>query len=129
MHPKLVDVFNNLQSRRVICEGQDDPGNELVFPGITGKTKNTIRFGFDGACQRAKLFGVILRHTFASCLALEGHGELTIEKLGSWKDSKMVRRYAHLTQTHLDDAIDNLGMKNSPPVFTTSGKARSAGGS
>ena len=55
---------------------------------------------FMAACGRAKLSGVtphVLRHTFASRLAMAGTDLRTIQELGGWRSITMVERYAHLS--------------------------------
>lgn len=42
-----------------------------------------------------------LRHTWASWLRQNGESLDVIEKLGGWKDSKMPRRYSHISTEHL----------------------------
>jgi len=49
-----------------------------------------------------------LRHTFASRLVMEGVDLLTIKELGGWKTLLMVQRYAHLSPSHRNHAIERL---------------------
>ncbi|MBI5197927.1 MAG: site-specific integrase [Nitrospirae bacterium] len=49
-----------------------------------------------------------LRHTFASRLAMQGANDRTIMVLGGWKSPAMLRRYAHLSPTHLWQAVEGL---------------------
>ncbi len=61
-----------------------------------------IRTSFDGACGRAKLTGVtphVLRHTFASRLAMLGTDLRTIQELGGSRSTKIVDRCSHLKAT------------------------------
>jgi integrase len=75
------------------------------------------------ACQRAKLTGVTphtLRHTFASRLAMEGVNDVTLQTLGRWKEPKMIRRYAHLSQEHLAEAVEKIGSQSLRIHYTQS---------
>lgn len=49
-----------------------------------------------------------LRHTFASRLAMQGANDRTIMTLGGWKSPAMLSRYAHLSPTHLWQAVEGL---------------------
>jgi integrase len=52
-----------------------------------------------------------LRHTTASYLAMDGTSLLSISKVLGHKSTKMTERYAHLTSSHLDDAIRSMNEK------------------
>jgi integrase len=98
---------------------------EYVFVGRNGKPLKSIRTAFTTACNHAKLSGVtphVLRHTFASRLGEAGVSDGTIQALGRWKEARMIRRYKHLTETHLREAVEKIS-KNIPPVFTPAQKA------
>lgn len=63
------------------------------------------------ACQRAGLRSVgwhVLRHTFASHLAMRGVNSITIQALGGWDTIAMVNRYAHLSPDARRDAVQLL---------------------
>ena len=71
--------------------------------------------------MRAKLVDVtphILRHTFASRLAMAHVDLRTIQELGGWATLKMVERYAHLGPKHKADAVERIA-ENSTTGFTT----------
>ena len=40
---------------------------------------------------------------------MNGVNDITLQALGRWKEPKMIRRYAHLSQEHLADAIEQIG--------------------
>lgn len=42
----------------------------------------------------------------------------TVQKLGGWKTLDMVLRYAHLSQDHIDAAVEKIA-QNSTTLFTT----------
>jgi len=46
--------------------------------------------------------------TFASRLAMEGVDLLTIKELGGWRSLSTVSRYAHLSPSHRNQAIERL---------------------
>ena len=52
-----------------------------------------------------------LRHTFASRLAMQGANDRTLMALGGWKSPAMLSRYAHLSPTHLYQAVEGLAQK------------------
>ena len=62
----------------------------------------------------------MLRHTFASRLAMSGVDLRTIQELGGWASLAMVQRYAHLSPGHKADAVERLA-SNFPTGFTTPG--------
>lgn len=49
-----------------------------------------------------------LRHTFASRLAMKGNNLRTIQEALSHKSPQMTMRYAHLSDTHMKDALEGL---------------------
>ncbi|MBP1599655.1 MAG: integrase [Acidobacteria bacterium] len=95
------------------------PVNEWVFVSRSGQPCRSIRTAFENACRHAKLADVTphtLRHTFASRLGMQGAGDRTLQALGRWKEPKMIRRYVHLSQEHLRDAVEKLA-ENPPADF------------
>ena len=49
-----------------------------------------------------------LRHTWASWHAQAGTPLHILQELGGWESAEMVRRYAHLTSSHLMHFVDRL---------------------
>ena len=49
---------------------------------------------------------------------MAGINNLTLQKLGRWKEPKMILRYAHLSPEYLEEAIEKIG-SHSPTVITT----------
>lgn len=81
----------------------------------------SFRSAFETACRNAKLNGVtphVLRHTFASRLAMAGVDLRTIQELGGWKSLKMVERYSHLSPSHKAEAVEKIS-KHFTTLFTT----------
>jgi len=57
------------------------------------------------------------RHTFASRLAIEGHSETTIASLLRHSTNALVRRYAHLSQTHLKSSVETVASFGKSDAF------------
>jgi integrase len=71
---------------------------EHVFCRKDGSPYRSIRTTFHTACTAASLKDVtpqVLRHTFASRLAMAGVDPRTIQELGGWSSLEMVERYTH----------------------------------
>jgi len=51
-----------------------------------------------------------LRHTWASWHAMAGTPSEVLQKLGGWKDHKMVLRYAHLSTSYVHQFAGNCGI-------------------
>ena len=86
-----------------------------------GSPLRSIRKAFRTACEAAGLKNIsphVLRHTFASKLAMAGVDPATIQELGGWRSLKMVERYAHLSPSHEAEAVERLA-SNFPTGFTT----------
>ena len=49
---------------------------------------------------------------------MAGINNLTLQKLGRWKKPKMILRYAHLSEEHLADAMEKIGV-HSTTLFAT----------
>ncbi len=97
--------------------------SEWVFTLNDNVTRyKSFRTAFETACRNAKLTGVtphVLRHTFASRLAMAGVDLRTIQELGGWKSLKMVERYSHLSPGHKAEAVEKIS-NHFPTIFTTS---------
>ena len=84
----------------------------LIFPNILGNTD--LRWAEKDspkAVTAAKIKDFRphdTRHTFPSCLAMEGVDLLTIKELGGWKTLSMVQCSAHLSPGHQRQAIERL---------------------
>lgn len=60
-----------------------------------------------------------LRHTFASRLAMAGHNEGTIAALLRHSGTALVKRYAHLSPSHLDAAVESVAAFGKQPEAST----------
>ncbi|MEK9142925.1 MAG: tyrosine-type recombinase/integrase [Nitrospirota bacterium] len=92
-----------------------------VFPSENPATRldqrNFYSRVFVPAVQALKLEGMTwhtLRHTFASRLAMSGQAEGTIAALLRHSTTGLVRRYAHLSPTHLKAAIETVASFGKP---------------
>lgn len=102
-----VDILRDLQRRA--------KRSPWVLPSQTGSThlhaKNFYNRQFLPALIRAKLIGLTwhhLRHTFASRLAMSGQSDQTIAALLGHASTALVKRYAHLSPSHLKDAVEQV---------------------
>lgn len=97
------------------------PG-EYLFAKPDGTPYRTIWEPFKAACRRAGLKDVTphtLRHTFASRLAMAGVDLRTIMELGGWASLDMVQRYAHLSPSHKQQAVERITPEHFTTLFTT----------
>jgi integrase len=72
--------------------------------------KNFYHRQFLPAIEKAKLPHLTwhhLRHTFASRLAMSGQSDQTIAALLGHASTALVKRYAHLSPSHLKDAVEH----------------------
>ena len=92
-----------LTALRLISPSQGD----RIFP----HDARYLRRAFDIAVKEAGLSPFRFhdtRHTFASRLAMLGVNDRTLMTLGGWKSPRMLNRYAHLSPSHLWQAVEGL---------------------
>lgn len=93
-----------------ILRAQSGQSDEWVFPKENGKPAGEIPSKvWSAAMKKAGLDGVRwhdLRHTWATILGESGIPEQEIQKLGGWKDARMVKRYSNLSVSHLSKAAE-----------------------
>ena len=89
-------------------------GSRYVFPSETGNRihKNRLLKRFKTLAKQLK-FGETdtihaLRHTFASHLVMKGVDLATVKKLLGHSDIDTTMIYSHLTEKHVDEAVDKL---------------------
>ncbi len=107
------------------------PWSEWVFPSKNPTThvdpRNFYRRVYVPKVLALGLQGVTwhaLRHTFASRLAMSGATEGTIAALLRHSGTTLVKRYAHLSPSHLQQEIEKLssfGKGTPPPKFQHEG--------
>lgn len=81
-----------------------------------------IKVGWKAALKRARIAHCTwhdLRHTWASWHVMGGTPLEVLQRLGGWADIRMVQRYAHLADSHLDQFAGNA--KPYQPSDTNSG--------
>ncbi|GJL65119.1 MAG: hypothetical protein NPIRA05_00900 [Nitrospirales bacterium] len=106
-----------------------------VFPSGNPDThldqRNFTSRIFLPAMKRANLQGVTwhtLRHTYASRLAMCGQSDRTIASLLRHSGTGLVQRYAHLSPTHLQEAVESVGTFGQGRDFGTDTKIVNGGG-
>ncbi len=90
-----------------------------VFRHADGSAVNSIRTAFDNAVKRAQIEEFSfhdLRHTFASHLVMHGVELVTVKELLGHKTIQMTLRYAHLSPSHKQDAVNVLKFRVSPKL-------------
>ncbi len=113
----------NEEARQVLQDLTRGNRSIWVFPSGTQETHLDPRNFYDRvwipAVKRAGIEWVTwhdLRHTFASRLAMAGHNEGTIAALLRHSGTALVKRYAHLSPSHLNAAVESVAVfgKESP---------------
>ncbi len=106
-HGEVHRVPMNSIVQGVISELYQNRKTDRIFPFDDSK----MRKAFNEAIKAAGLAPFRfhdLRHTFASRLAMKGVNDRTLMVLGGWKSPAMLSRYAHLSPTHLWQAVESL---------------------
>jgi integrase len=118
---RSVPLNRPLRAALAALRTRTPAAGEYVFARPGGAPYRSIRTTFQTACRTAGLKGVtphVLRHTFASRLAMAGVDPRTIQELGGWASLEMVERYTHLSPTHKAEAVERIA-QNSTTLFTT----------
>jgi len=87
---------------------------EYILSKRNGEPYRDIKNGFKATVRRAGIKNFRfhdLRHTFASHLAMNGWNLQTIQRLMGHRTIKMTMRYSHLSKSHLQGAVDSLGLR------------------
>ncbi len=119
----------------ILLERNESPHQEsdCVFLNTCGKrilTSNLIR-AFHTAIEKAgiaKLRFHDLRHTFATRLVQNGVDLYRVQKLGRWKDTSMIKRYAHHYAESLRPGVETMD-KEGPSVSTNLAQSKKIKGS
>lgn len=92
------------------------PGSELVFPGSNAMNRGpaSIRTAWTTALRKAEIRDFKfhdLRHSAASYLAMNGAALLDIAAILGHKTLAMVKRYSHLSETHVGGVVASMNEK------------------
>jgi len=117
------------QSVLVAMQAHKHRRSQYVFSTMAGQTLNGDRCQkpLTAGCERADLRRItwhVLRHTFASHLAMRGVPLKVIQELLGHASIEMTMRYAHLTPSAKKYAVEQLD--EPPPPFSTPGDALEA---
>ena len=85
-----------------------DPRSELVCPSSTYKSHRCWWLRCLKEAKVSDFHWHDLRHTFASRLVMSGVDILTVNKLMRHEVLQVTMRYAHLSQPHLQAAVERL---------------------
>ena len=112
---RLNEEAREILRTRQIQQMNQNVASPFVYPSDTLATpldqRNFYARTFHPAVVAIKLDGVgwhTLRHTFASRLAMSGQTEGTIATLLRHSTNTLVRRYAHLSPSHLHAAVETV---------------------
>ena len=100
------------------------PGSEFVCPS---QDEWTHRQWWDAVRNESKISNFHwhdLRHTFASRLVMSGVDIYTVNKLMRHETLQVTKRYAHLADTHLQQAVERFGGCNKKCYRTRKGLHR-----
>ncbi|MFC1556042.1 tyrosine-type recombinase/integrase [candidate division KSB1 bacterium] len=103
--PPAMEILIN---RKVLNESET-----YVFTTMEGKLISHIRWKLKYCCKEAGIKQIsphVLRHTFASHLAMNGVDLLTIGSFLGHKDISTTQIYSHLTESHRDKQINKLNL-------------------
>jgi len=108
------EVHVNEQVKTALIRVRKHPESPYIFCNKEGKPSHDIRKSFFTALKKSDIIDFHfhdLRHTFASHLVMSGVDINTVRELLGHKDIRMTLRYSHLSPSHKNKAIDNLGKK------------------
>jgi integrase len=93
------------------------PPQRWVFPRADGQSPIDIRTAWETAREKAKIADFRfhdLRHSTASYLAMNGASLVEIAEVLGHKTLQMVKRYAHLSESHVKDLVERVNDKILP---------------
>lgn len=107
---KALELLKGLQ------ENKQRTDSDLVFPGIHALNKGpaSLRTAWIFARERAGLVDFKfhdLRHSAASYLAMNGASLMDIAAVLGHKTLSMVKRYSHLSETHVSKVVADMNEK------------------
>ena len=101
--PALEELRNYAKVRRM--------DSVFVFPSVNGRKPYSFRPYWNRAVRRAEIKDFRfhdLRHTTASYLAMNGASLIEIADVLGHKTLEMVKRYAHLSDSHKADVLERM---------------------
>lgn len=105
---KALELLEKLHSHHKIC-------SQLLFPSKYDYSKPIdIRSAWESAIKKANIENFRfhdLRHSCASYLAMNGSSIVEIAAVLGHKTLQMVKRYTHLSDTHLTDVVAKMNEK------------------
>ena len=107
----LVGHARELVQQLAQVRRQDAP---FLFPRPDGRKPLRLEYAWQRARQQAELPDFRfhdLRHSTASYLAMNGASLMDIAVMLGHKTLDMVRRYAHLTDAHVDSVVRKMNAK------------------
>jgi integrase len=112
LHPRVIAALANLRHRDGEVFRRPD-GSAYERPKHIDDTSagSRIATGFACACRRAGIKDFHphdCRHTWATCHYAANRDFGALQRLGGWKSSRMVMRYAHVNVGELAHTIDKL---------------------
>ncbi len=116
MHERVEKVLKELWEKR----GKPEEGH--VFLNRVGKPYadtrdykfpggNPLKNSHRGACERARVKNFTVhdwRHVWASQCLMDGIDIKTVQRLGGWKDFRMLQRYADVHDEHVKASVNKL---------------------
>lgn len=90
------------------------PPKRWVFPRLDGQLPIDIRKAWENARDTAELVDFRfhdLRHSTASYLAMNGASQLEIAEVLGHRTLQMVKRYAHLSESHVKSLMEDVNKK------------------
>ncbi|TET23135.1 MAG: site-specific integrase [Candidatus Stahlbacteria bacterium] len=105
------------------------PHSDYVFSKPDGTAYGNWRRSFETTCRRAGITDFCfhdLRHTYLSYLIMSGVGIRAAKELIGHKTMKMVLRYSHLSNAHLQAAANRLGEELGKFAPALDGQSRKA---
>ena len=106
-HGQAHRVPMNSIVQSVLSEAYQNRKGDRIFPHDDSQMRKTFNKAIKDAGLAPFRFHY-LRHTFASRLSMKGANDRTLMVLGGWKSPAMLSRYAHLSPTHLWQAVESL---------------------
>ena len=106
LNATVMDILSNKAKGRA-------GGSGLVFPSRSGTriSNRNLSRAFKAALKKARIKGFRfhdLRHTFATRLVQNGVDLYAVQRLGRWKNTAMIMRYAHHNPESLRPGIETM---------------------